>query len=140
MGWPRLDATDGSSLVEVLIAASILATALATLAGLFARAIETNLTARDRAGTTILAVQKVEELIASRGSLGPAAANGEELIDWNGVVAGVESGNGAVFVRRWRVEHAGSGTARVHVEVVSRRAGLLSPERTALWTMVRSGP
>jgi Tfp pilus assembly protein PilV len=134
-------ASEGSSLVEVLIATAILATALATLAGLFAGAVETNLTARYRAYTAILAVQKTEELVASRESLGTSAASGDELVDWSGAVARSDSGNDAgVFLRRWRIERNDSGTARIHVEVVRRHAGLLSPERTTLSTMVWSGP
>jgi hypothetical protein len=55
---------DGFSLVEVLVATGLLATALVTLAQLFALSTSTNLTARHVSYTTVLAQQKLEELRA----------------------------------------------------------------------------
>jgi len=52
----------GFSLVEVIVATSLLATALVTLAQLFAISTKTNLSSRNTTYATVLAQQKVEEL------------------------------------------------------------------------------
>jgi type II secretory pathway pseudopilin PulG len=54
----------GFSLLEVLVAAFLLATALVTLAQLFAMSTRSNLHARNISYATLLAEQKVEELRA----------------------------------------------------------------------------
>jgi len=54
----------GFSLVEVIVATSLLATALVTLAQLFAISTKTNLSSRNTTYATVLAQQKVEELRA----------------------------------------------------------------------------
>ena len=60
----RFNADGGFSLVEVLVATGLLATALVSLAQLFAIATGSNLTARQASYSTVLAEQKVEELRA----------------------------------------------------------------------------
>jgi type II secretory pathway pseudopilin PulG len=60
----RSSADGGFSLVEVLVATGLLATALVTLAQLFAISTSSNLTARHVSYATVLAEQKVEELRA----------------------------------------------------------------------------
>jgi type II secretory pathway pseudopilin PulG len=52
----------GFSLIEVLIATLLLATALVTLAQLFALSTHTNMSARNTTYTAVLAQQKLEEL------------------------------------------------------------------------------
>jgi Tfp pilus assembly protein PilV len=59
-----LSAASGFSLVEVLIATGLLATAIASLAHLFAVATRANLDAGDTTWATVLAAQKIEELRA----------------------------------------------------------------------------
>lgn len=58
----RAPAAAGFSLVETLVAASLLAIALAALAELAALAVRTNATARDATMATTLAQRKLEEL------------------------------------------------------------------------------
>jgi type II secretory pathway pseudopilin PulG len=55
---------DGFSLIEVLVATGLLATALVSLAQLFALSTKSNLTARQVSYATVLAEQKIEELRA----------------------------------------------------------------------------
>jgi type II secretory pathway pseudopilin PulG len=63
---PRADlrGDGGFSLVEVIVATSLLATALVTLAQLFAISTKTNLGSRNTTYATVLAQQKIEELRA----------------------------------------------------------------------------
>lgn len=56
------DSAAGFSLIEVLIATLMLATALVTLAQLFALSTQTNVSARNTTYTAVLAQQKLEEL------------------------------------------------------------------------------
>ena len=60
----RFSADSGFSLIEVLIATILLATALVTLAQLFAISTQSNADARNVSYSTLLAQQKVEELRA----------------------------------------------------------------------------
>ena len=58
----RAAAADGFSLVEVLVATVLLATAILTVAQLFGIAIRSNMSARSTTSTTLLAQQKLEQL------------------------------------------------------------------------------
>jgi prepilin-type N-terminal cleavage/methylation domain-containing protein len=58
------DSAAGFSLIEVLIATVLLATALVTLAQMFALSTRTNMSARNTTYTAVLAQQKLEELRA----------------------------------------------------------------------------
>jgi type II secretory pathway pseudopilin PulG len=60
----RSSSESGFSLIEVLVATGLLATALVTLAQLFAYSTRSNVAARTGSYTSILAEQKVEELRA----------------------------------------------------------------------------
>jgi hypothetical protein len=94
----------GFSLVETIVATALLATAVVTLAQLFAVAVRRNLASRDTTYATILAVQKLEELreIAWDADQGGAV----DYIDQFGRTLG---GGGtppanAVYTRRWVVQ------------------------------------
>ena len=80
-------AADGFSLIEALVAASVLIAGVAALVQLLMLAIETTHAAGDATRAAILAAQKAEELRSLRWS---ALAGGEEQID--------------AFVRRWSIE------------------------------------
>ena len=58
----RFSSAAGFSLIEVMVATVLLATAVVTLAQLFGLSSRSNLSARNSSYTTILAEQKVEEL------------------------------------------------------------------------------
>lgn len=64
MAKSRFSADAGFSLIEVLIATILLATALVSLAELFAVATRSNVEARSVSYATLLAEQKIEELRA----------------------------------------------------------------------------
>lgn len=59
-----LSSESGFSLAEVLVATAVLATALVSLAQLFAVSIQSNTSARDTTFATVLAQQKLEQLRA----------------------------------------------------------------------------
>jgi type II secretory pathway pseudopilin PulG len=93
----------GFSLLEVVIAAGMVAGAFAALAQVLAVSIASNLSARSGSAATVLAVQKMEQL---RGLPWGARAPGVDYLDLAGNVLGEggESPPGAVYVRRWSVE------------------------------------
>ena len=62
MAKSRFSNDAGFSLIETVVATSLLATALVTVAQLFAMATSSNLSARDTSFATMLAEQKMEQL------------------------------------------------------------------------------
>jgi Tfp pilus assembly protein PilV len=130
----------GFSLVEVLVAAGILATALVSIAALFPRAVEVNLAARTRVHATILAVQKIEELRASVSSSDAVAGSGEDRVAWSGETAEGSGPGVSAFVRRWQLASATSGFVLLRVQVTGPPTGILSQERAEVTTFVRVGP
>lgn len=122
----------GFSLVETLVAASLLATALVALAELLAIGIRTNLVARGNTMAAMLAQQKMEQLWASASlSASPAGVLWEnrdghvEYLDAAGTLLGMgpEPPEGTAYVRRWSVEPlpASPGTALALQVFVTRR-------------------
>lgn len=130
----------GFTLVEVLVAAGILAAALVSLAGLFPRAVEVNLAARTRVHATILAVQKIEELRASVSSGETVAGSGEDHVTWSGELAGGSGPGASAFARRWQLASAAAGHVLLRVQVTGPPTGILSQERAEVTTFVRVGP
>jgi len=98
----------GFSLIEVVIAAGLVAGAFAALAQVFAISIATNAAAGGGSAATVLAVQKMEQLRALPWS---ARAPGVDYVDRAGNVLaeGGASPPGAVYTRRWSVELSGDG-------------------------------
>lgn len=102
----------GTGLIEALIATTVMATALVTMAGLASLALRTVVNGRNRSLAAIHAQAKLELLLASRTSV-PATpgdaldrdvAGCNEYLDAEGRAAGVDAGHaGTVFVRRWLV-------------------------------------
>lgn len=115
----------GFSLIEVLVATTIVVVALAGLAQLFGIAIAANQRAKSRTAATILAQEKIEELTAIDGDVLPGA----DFIDATGRLLG--SGTlpppGTVYVRRWTVEPYPAVPAisilQVRVTLLHHRAG-----------------
>jgi Tfp pilus assembly protein PilV len=104
----------GFSLVEVLLATSLLATGVLGLAHVLATAVGVIVVSRQSTSATVLAAQKVEEMLA-----GGAIADSEDDIDG--------------FRRRWTVQAlpgSSSGLKVVHVVVEpSPIAGRSRPAR-----------
>lgn len=102
----------GSSLVEVIVATSLVATSLVGVAQLFASAISSNIVSQATTFTTTLAAQKLEQLRSDTGLTRSPPDALEE--DTPGYVDYVDaSGNAsderrardrALYVRRWSVE------------------------------------
>jgi type II secretory pathway pseudopilin PulG len=137
----RLSQDEGFSLPEVCVAAGLVATALVTLASLFTLSIDAVLTARDRTHATVLAQQKLEELLAPGDDAPPAA--GVEALDLFGrVVDADDEPGGAPYLRRWRVMPAAApGGARVLEMEGSRQAAGARPQsRVRLVTLRRGAP
>src|SRR5262245_56304032 len=96
----RSRSDSGFTLPEVLVAAGLLSSALVALAGLFTLSIQSGFESRTRTIETLLAQQKVEELLAGVDGSTVAGFAGTEYLD----TAGLTAAAGAVFARRWRVE------------------------------------
>lgn len=79
----------GCSLIEALIATTILAIGVASLAQLFTLAVGSNISATHRTHAAMLAAQKIEELRA---------------LDWGAVVQSGSADAIGEYTRRWRVD------------------------------------
>ena len=89
----------GFSLIETLVAATIVIVALAALAQLFVIAVAANQRAKSSTVATVLAQAKLEELMAIDGNV-PA---GTDFIDGRGQWIGTGDSPlpGTVYIRRW---------------------------------------
>ena len=114
----------GSSLVEALVAAVIMSTAVVTMAQLLAIATATNQAARSGTVAMIVAEQKLEELrTVPWADLQPASSSTLQQ-DTNGYFDQV-----GIYTRRWSVESVSPNLddARLlHVLVIAPRSGALS--------------
>jgi Tfp pilus assembly protein PilV len=109
-------------LVEVLIAASLLAAVCLSLPPAFAAAARANLAAADVTWTAVLAAQKVEEL-RSVPFPPPAVVESSELLDAAGRIVDDPRAR-PVFNRSWRTEPLASAGDQTVVITV-----LVSPYR-----------
>ena len=117
----------GFSLVETLIATTLMAGALVSLAQFVGAAAQTGTAARTRAQAALMAAQKLEEIrVASWDDMTVAPPTGVEYLDGSGHArcpdVDVPCGD-AVFVRRWSVTSAPFSTGVVIVEVDVRLVG-----------------
>lgn len=110
----------GFSLVEVLIATTLLATAISGLAHLFALAIRANFDAGDTTWATVLAAQKIEELRA--GPFPEPVDHAVDYLDSGGIRLDDPGAAPRVYTRRWWVEPLPSApdTTMVITVAVSR--------------------
>ena len=92
----------GFSLVETLIAATIVIVALVGLAHLFVVAVAADQRAKSRTVATVLAREKLEELLAIDGEV----IAGTDFVDGWGqsIGAGDSPPPGTVYTRRWIAE------------------------------------
>src|SRR4029077_6350842 len=110
----------GFTLVETLVAISITALALTSLAQLFVIATRANTDARRATFASILATEKIEQLrslgadLAPQGdpSLSAGVAGACDFIDQYGRSLGTGSSPlpGTVYIRRWSVEQIPSNS------------------------------
>ena len=128
---PHRDAgVRGCSLLEVLVATSVIVVAVAALAQLFAVAIHANARARSTTISVLIAQQKMEELVAAfsaqetSGAIPGASPAGALDRDTPGYCDAVEQ-NGATYLRRWSIDPLPTSpdTARVLQVLVTRSRG-----------------
>jgi prepilin-type N-terminal cleavage/methylation domain-containing protein len=99
----RLRAEHGFSLIEVLVAAAILAVGLLSLAQLLAMTVSANAAAGRTTYAAALAAQKLEDLRAEPWSV--LEANIGEFADFLDRYGGsIDASSAAAFRRRWFVE------------------------------------
>lgn len=129
----------GFSLLEVLVAVTLLGGALAALGQLFAIATRANASARAATVSVVLATEKIEQLrqnvslVSPGGSLQANLANFSDYLDGSGrpLGPGPSSPAGSAFLRRWSVEALTSdptGSRLLRVRVM-RLTGLPRSER-----------
>ena len=98
-----LRAEHGFSLIEVLVAAAILAVGLLSLAQLLAMTVSANAAAGRRTYATVLAAQKLEDLRAEPWSVLEAnIGESADFLDRSG--SSIDASSAAAFRRRWFVE------------------------------------
>jgi Tfp pilus assembly protein PilV len=107
--------TDGSTLIEVLVAMLVLVSGVLAMAQLFLIAAASNAAAREATITATLAAQKVEQLLSEPAE---AAEHVDHVDAWGRVVSIASSPPPeAVYTRRWSVESLSPDTARIRVRV-----------------------
>jgi hypothetical protein len=124
----------GFSILEVVVAAGLLALALAALAPLLTLAIRSDSSARLRTVAVASAQQKLEELLPVAADVG-----GADRVDVKGqaVPAGAP---GALFSRRWSIVPLPAdpvGAVIVRVEVTIAAVGAPAPPMARLTTIRR---
>ena len=120
----------GCSLLEVLVATSVVVVAVAALAQLSGVAVHTNARARSTTFAVLIAEEKMEALVATfaaQDALGatlPASPAGALERDTPGYCDYVEQ-NGATYLRRWSIDPlpASPDAARVLQVVAIRSRG-----------------
>ena len=128
-------ASRGFSLIEVLVAIGIFTVALVALAQLSVIATRANLRAGRTSFATVIAQQKIEELLSEdlAANLSPAGALTTSLDGWfdfvdrhgRSVGTGARPPSGSDYLRRWSVEPlTGADTLRVQVAVIDIRQAM----------------
>jgi type II secretory pathway pseudopilin PulG len=106
----------GTTLIEVLVATSVLATGLVAIAQLFLIAAASNRVARDTTVAATLAAQKVEQLLLTEPSQGTGDV--DHVDEWGNVVgtSGSPPAN-AMYTRRWSFEPLSGDRVAIRVRV-----------------------
>lgn len=117
----------GFSLVETIVATSLLAVALVTLAQFVGASAQSGAAARARATTTMMAEQKMEQLRALPwAAIAAMPASSTDYLDASGNErcpnANAPCGD-AVYVRRWSATPAAFSTGVLIIEVDVRLVG-----------------
>ncbi len=117
----------GFSLVETIVATSLLATALVALAQLVGAGVQSGAAPRARAATTLMAEQKMEQLCALPwATLATMAPDATDYLDTAGdeqCAAAHQACGDAVYVRRWSATPASFSIGVLILEVDVRLVG-----------------
>ena len=127
----RLAGEQGLSIVESLVACTLLTVGVLSLAHLFAAATAMNVASKHETLAAVLAVQKLEELRAA-----VEQQPGVDYVDARGVVLPAAGGapRAAAYVRRWTIDPLDVDPANAAVVQVSVTP---SVERGPHWREVR---
>ena len=111
----------GFSLVETIVATSLLAVALVTLAQFVGAGMQSGAAARARGATTLMAEQKMEQLcVLPWAAIAAMPAGATDYLDASGnercTGASAPCGD-AVYVRRWSATPAAFSTGVLIIEV-----------------------
>jgi prepilin-type N-terminal cleavage/methylation domain-containing protein len=111
----------GFTLIETIIATSLLAVALVTLAQFVGAAVQSGAAARARATTTVMAEQKMEQLRAtSWEAIAATPGSVTDYLDASGAVrcdGALEPCGDAAFERRWSATLSSFSTGVVIIQV-----------------------
>jgi hypothetical protein len=136
----RQSTAGGFTLLEVLIATTLLFVAVAALAGLSLMATRANVNAKTTTMAALLAAQKIEQLRAlpwGDAALVPSAEGYSDFLDAAGVsLGGGPSPHGSVYERQWSIQPLPSNPANalvIHVSVT--RVGGRATDGASLTTV-----
>ncbi len=134
----------GFSLVETIVATSLLATALVALAQLVGAGVQSGAAARARAATTLMAEQKMEQLRALPwATLAAMSGNVTDYLDAAGgeqCASADEPCGDAVYVRRWSATPAFFSSGVLILEVDVRLVGKGHGSTTLVTARARMTP
>ena len=134
----------GFSLVETIVATSLLAAALVALAQLVGAGVQSGAAARARAATTLMAEQKMEQLRALPwAALATMPADVTDYLDAAGdeqCAAAEEPCGHAVYVRRWSAIPASFSSGVLILEVEVRLLGKGHGSTTLVTARARMTP
>jgi hypothetical protein len=117
---PDARTAHGFSIVEVLVAAGLLATALVALGHLLILAGQASRTARSQSIAVLLAVAKLEELTGDMRAGAGVPAAGTDRIDGSGRTFDdrARTSSAPTYVRRWSIVSLPHDTSLLRLEVV----------------------
>lgn len=127
----------GFSILEVLVAASLLATAVVALGHVLVLSANASRVARAQSVAVLLAAGKLEELTADAMALSAVPAPGEERVDATGTPYSDLPGPRSVptYIRRWSAAPSSieASLLQVQVEVIPwpGSGGAVAPRRAA---------
>jgi|SRR5687767_5281019 len=134
----------GFSLVETIVATSLLAVALVTLAQFVGAGVQSGAAARARAATTLMAAQKMEQIRALQwAAIAAMPPDVTDYLDASGdeCCPGANAPCGdAVYVRRWSATPAPFSTGVYIIDVDVRLVGKGHGSTTLVTARARMTP